>query len=149
MDVHTDSMPEPELIVRGADGDRIIVRILRREFPDDHDVWDGNGLIAALDVRVRSFAAQFEGFLRTDELSDFRTGLERLVETGAGTAELDSMEDTVNLRVRIEGDEAEIEGDVTEAPGGWCTLSFRLYVDDLRPMVKQLAEIEREYPVRS
>lgn len=136
-----------EFVVGDLDGDRIVVSVLRREFPDSSDYWDVNWLQARLDVRIRYFRARFEAYLLTVDLSIFRQRLDLLLATTSIVAQLESIEETLNLDVRMDDGVAEIRGSVTGTPGGWCTLSFLLYVDDLRPMTDQLRDVERQFPV--
>jgi hypothetical protein len=73
--------------------------ILRREFPDREDYWDGNWLRIRAIAEGRGASVDVSGpWLRTDELSRFYDELVVLGRDLLGTAELVSIEPVLRLK---------------------------------------------------
>jgi hypothetical protein len=115
--------------------------------PGADDFWDGNWLIAALDVVAGGFHGKCGASLRAEELLGFREVLERVDASLEGEAALESMESWLTLRVAVDrsGHLA-----VIDQLGSANELTFG--VEDLDqsgppPMIEALREIETFFPV--
>jgi hypothetical protein len=117
---------------------------------DATDYWDGNWLTSPIDLQAGGIRASIGAGLRANELVDFRKQLEPMHETLAGSAELESMEDWLTLRIEIDGSgRLEVRGQVCDAPGIGNSVTFEirdLDQTDLAEIVRGLREIEAAFP---
>jgi hypothetical protein len=135
----------------GAVGRRVDVHVRGRMHPQASDYWDGNWLVSDIVVEVGAFHGRIAAALRVDELQRFRQGLEVLYRTVKGTARLESMEDWINLQVKVDGfGHVTVEGQVQDQPGVGNRLLFEiadLDQTDLPPVIEGLTAIEAAYPI--
>lgn len=147
-------MPEPppnslQLTVGPPGGDHLIVRPLRRSYPDCRDRWDGNWITSAIELRAGGFRGNVEASLRAEDFGAFREQLGRLHETLEGEAAFDTMEEW--LAIQIVGDgrgHLDVTCRVTDAPGTGNHLSFTLAFDQtwLPAMLRDLDAITDAFP---
>src|SRR5262249_55665334 len=67
------------------------------------DYWDGNWVSAAVDVQAGGFHGSVEGDLRAEELSKFLQQLAGLQKSLDGTAQFETMERWLSIRVTGDG----------------------------------------------
>ncbi len=140
---------DPVVLFGPLGGDHVSIKVLRRAHPDATDNWDANWLISPVQIRVGGFDATIDrAMLRSDELLDFRIGLEALYRLEPGEAHLHSLEGWLDLTVVLDsGGHLAIEGEATDH---LSRLSFRLGELDQSDMPEPLSalrEVERRYPV--
>lgn len=137
-------------IVIGGERERLAITVLSRMHPDSTDYWDGNWLVSPIDVAVGGFSGRVHAALRAEELRTFRKGLEKLYETLAGEAGLESMEDWIGLTCVGDGlGHVEVTGYVRDEPGIGNRLTFHLSIDQtfLPGIIASLRGVEAAYPV--
>ena len=119
--------------------------------PRASDYWDGNWLITDIVVEVGSFHGELRAALRADELQRFRRQLEELYRTVSGTARLESMEDWIDLVVKVDAfGHVTIDGQLQDRAGAGNRLAFEignLDQSDLPPLIEGLVATEAAYPV--
>lgn len=118
--------------------------------PRSTDYWDGNWLVAPIDISVGGFTGRAGAGLRAEELRSFRQGLEELYERLSGEARLESMEAWIGLTCVGDGlGHIDVTGYVRDKPGIGNELSFHLSIDQtfLPAIISSLREIEAAYPV--
>jgi hypothetical protein len=140
-------------LILGRGGDHVSVWVVGRQHPDSVDFWDGNWLVASVQIAAGGFRGDIAASLRADELRGFRENLERLDQDGAGEAVLKTMENWITLDVRVSPTgRLHVSGDLRDQPGMGNRLSFTLDTDlaisDLTPMIRSLRAIERSFPVQ-
>lgn len=134
----------------GDANDRLVITVRGRMHPQATDYWDANWLVTPIDLHVGGFKGRINAALRTSELAAFRSGLATLYEALEGEAHLESIEDW--LTMTLVGDGAghiAVSGAARDQPGIGNTLHFSFTIDQtyLPPVIEQLAEIDREFPV--
>jgi hypothetical protein len=91
----------PEFLV-GSAIEHIRVEVQRRERPLANDYWDGNWVVARVDVRVPPWSGSYEAALRTEEFVRFREALESMHRDLAGVATFEPMEPWLELKLEID-----------------------------------------------
>ena len=139
-----------ELLIGSRDADHLSIRVVGRERPSDADRWDGNWVIAQLDLRAGGFRASVRANLRAEELHRLNEGLKFMRENLFGSAVLASMEDWIELTITWEESGGiTITGQLSDAPGG-NSLAFELPSKDQTYLDQWMAELDaiaHEYPV--
>lgn len=138
-------------VIIGCDGGSVLrITLLGRSHPDTNDFWDGNWIRAAVEAKVGGFHGSVNGEARADELAQFLDQLARLQETLQGTAEFETMEGWLSIRITGDGrGHMEIRCVIRDEPGIGNTLNCTFASDQTftRTTVVQLAEISRAFPV--
>lgn len=141
----------PGFHLGGERDEHVSIRVLGRMHPAAQDYWDGNWLIAPIEVVVGGFRAEIGAGLRAEELVRFRQALESLYATLEGEAAFESLEGWLYLRLVVTRTGGlTLEGRVVDRPGEGNTLSFRLYGLDqtcLPAVISALVETEKAFPV--
>jgi hypothetical protein len=139
-----------ELFVGSRDGNHLSVTPVRRAHPDSTEFWDGNWLIAHVEVRAGAFQGAFEADLRADEFQDFAEKLQALQGASEGAAVFESVEGWVILRLVLD-QRGVLEGscEVRDDPALGASLRFGLTVSQVRRLdvLDELGEILRTFPV--
>jgi hypothetical protein len=143
-------MSELQVLFGDPAGDRLVIAVRGRMHPGARDFWDGNWLISPMEIVAGGFTARLGAGLRANELQEFREQLAAVLETG-GAAELSSMEEWVELTVRVAADgTAAAEGVAINDHSSGNQLSFRIEGigrGQLAEVVAGLTAIEEAYPV--
>jgi len=132
------------------DSDHIILEILRRQYPESNDFWDGNWLVAHVEIRGGGVRGRFETEIRTEEIAEFLAALARLERTPDATAGLKPIEPTISIEIardKGEGYVARCEAGRASASPRPPSFSIRFGSEELPRLVRELDEIMREYPV--
>ena len=137
---------------RGDGGDVISLTLLHRSRPDASDYWDGNWISASVQVTAGGFRGSVSGDLRADELHQFYKQFAQLQESLQGTAEFETMEGW--LAIRIVGDgkgRMDLECTVRDQPGIGNTLRFSIASDQTytRNAVDEWRLVVEAFPVLS
>jgi hypothetical protein len=140
-----------ELLIGSRDVEHLSLHVLRREHEGAGDYWDGNWVIARIDLAVGAFTASVAASLRMDEIQHLNAGLKVMQQTVFGTAVLDSIEDWIELEIQCDaGGHLSISGWLSDAPGSGNRLSFELPGKDqtyLPDWIDSLDAIEGALPV--
>ena len=139
-----------EFSLGSGDRARFKLRISGRERPDSIDGDDHNWLQAAAEVRSGRMAGSIACSLRTEDLSDFRSGLARMTDADDAFGEFKTMEDRLAIKVeRGAPGSLTVTGYISEEPDGDC-LSFRFATDadGIPMMLRDLDEVLDAYPIR-
>jgi hypothetical protein len=143
---------EPLAITLGPDeAERVTLKVLRRERPNDDAYWDGNWLVVEVHVRVGGFVGHVQANLRAEDFQKFRAELQTAYQNFGGVATFETMEHWLTLTLTCEKTgRVMIEGEATDLPGMGNRLRFHLPDIDqtfLPGLIDQLASCERAYPV--
>src|SRR5437870_411567 len=92
-----------EVTINCKDGDFLTITLLGRSHPGATDYWDGNWLSASLGVAAGGFRGSVSGYLRAEEIAQFHEQFVRLQESLRGTAEFQTMEGWLSIRVTADG----------------------------------------------
>lgn len=145
-----------EVTLGQSGGDRIIIRVLRRKYPNATDYWDGNWVNAEVEVTVRPWHAKYLANLRTEEFADLRQQLERMYAMDRHEAKFSPMEPWLNFDLRLDSlGHIDMSGNIgPEGFGkvfGEARLVFKIreFMDQtfLAPIIQQLRGVERDFPV--
>jgi hypothetical protein len=131
-------------------GGLLKIALLGRSHPGADDYWDGNWVRAAVDVQTGGFRGSVAGDLRAEELAQFLNQLAPLQETLLGTAEFETMEGWLSIRVAGDGrGHMEFRCVVRDQPGIGNTLDCILACDQTftQATVVQLAAAVQAFPV--
>ena len=135
-----------------ADSDRFEMVVLRRQFPNADDFWDGNSLRARITVRAGALGGSFDASIRSTDLDDHRDSLARLYATLDRTEKLDTLEHHYEIEIRGDGrGHFCASARVREDSGPeLAALTFVLDFDqtELPAMIAQLDALRAAYPVR-
>lgn len=137
--------------IGGASAEFIVVTITGRSIPDATDYWDGNWLVAVVDVKAGGFSGHYSAYFRVDELLGFRNQVASLYESLSGTAAFQPMEE--QLQLQLEGDgkgHIVVRGRARDEAGIGNVLTFDLGLDqtDLPQLVRSLEDTLTAFPVR-
>jgi hypothetical protein len=134
-----------------GDGGRLVVRVHGRMYPKATDYWDGNWLTTKIIVDVGAFHAEIGAGLHMDELHRFREELDELYRTLSGSAQLKSMEEWIDLLVKVDNfGHIAVDGQVRDRAGEGNRLLFKIIgldQTDLPALLEGLAAVEAAYPV--
>jgi hypothetical protein len=139
-----------EVIVGSDGGSFLKITLIGRSHPGTSDYWDGNWIRAAVEVKAGGFRVSVDGDLRADELAQFLDQLTRLQESLQGTAEFETMEGWLSIRVIGDGrGHMEVRCVIQDEPGIGNTLNCTLASDQTftRTTLNQLAAAVQALPV--
>lgn len=139
-----------EVTIRGENGDLLRITLLGRSHPGATDFWDGNWLWATVEVRAGAFRGSVCGDLRADELFRFLRQLVTLQESLGGTAEFQTMEGWLSLRLVGDGQgHMACRCVLRDKPGIGNALECTLTTDQtfIRETAAQLAAAVQAFPV--
>ena len=126
------------------------VALLGRSHPSADDYWDGNWVRAAVDVQAGGFHGSVGGDLRAEELARFLEQLTGLQKSLQGTAEFETMEQWLSIRVVGDGrGHMATRCIIRDQPGIGNTLECMLATDQTftQATVVELAAVVQAYPV--
>lgn len=135
--------------------DYLDVRVLRREFPDLRDFWDGNWLRARVLIRDEHSRVEFEEMcLRTDEVRRFLKGLQRVLSGESDTMSLSPSESWWDVRMEKSDQYGHFilrlaARFLPDRAGCSTSHAYEFEIDqtDLKILGKQLSQTLQEYPV--
>jgi len=139
-----------EVAIRCEGGNFLTITLLGRSHPEATDYWDGNWVMAAVGVAVGGFRGSVNGDLRTEELARFHEKLAMLQLSLRGTAEFETMEEWLSIRVTGDGrGHMMFRCVVRDQPGIGNTLDFSLATDQTftRNTVIELGDAVQAFPV--
>jgi hypothetical protein len=140
----------PVLLI-GCQSEHLMLRPLRRAFPERTDEWDGNALVVDVTVQVGAFSARIEAsFMWAQEFERFRDQFVALHRSLKGEAEFANIDGWVSIRVVGDGlGHLTARCKVTDQPGTGSSLAFELAFDqtEMPPMIEALDAIVRAFPV--
>jgi hypothetical protein len=139
-----------EVAIRCDGGGFLNITLLGRSHPQASDYWDGNWLQAVVKVEAGGFRGSVGGDLRADELARFLDQFMRLQESLRGTAEFETMEGWLSIRVAGDGQgHMGCRCVIRDKPGIGNTLDCTLTTDQTFTLttVAQLAVAVKAFPV--
>ena len=139
-----------DVAVRCEGGEFLTIAVVGRSHPEASDYWDGNWVLASVEVQAGRFRGSVGGHLRAEEMADFHRQLAQLQESLRGTAEFTTMEDWLSIRATGDGrGHIEFRCMVRDQPGIGNTLEFVLATDQTftRSTVAELAAVVQAFPV--
>jgi hypothetical protein len=146
-----DDLSKPVVLIGREQTDHVSIRVLGRMHPGADDYWDGNWLVAPVEVVAGGFSGTVGSGLRAEELAAFRCQLEDVYRSLKGSAKLVSMEDWLEIVVEIDSvGHLEIRGRACDRPGIGNVLSFGiagLDQSDLPAMISALEDVDFSFPV--
>lgn len=137
--------------IGGGNAEYMAVTVSGRSHPDATDFWDGNWLNARADLRAGGFTGRVDGYLRAEELEQFRGSMAALYESLSGRAVFETMEDWLALTLTGDGKgHIATAGRLVDVPGTGNELRFSLDLDQtyLPRIIGNLGSIVDAYPVR-
>jgi hypothetical protein len=122
----------------------VVVRSIRRAFPEATNDWDADALLATIEVAAGAFRGEFDVWLFRRELVSFREQLGPLYEKLIGRATLASLDGWLTIDVESDGKghfRAECVAD--DQPGIGNKLRFTIEFDqtELPEIVRSLEAI--------
>jgi hypothetical protein len=126
-------------------GDHLIVAIHGR--PDERDDW----LDSTVTVSAGAFAGSYNAVLTTCDFPRFRQELQRLYDTLEGVARFSTIERQIAITLSANSRGCiSVEGSAEDAIADGNSLKFRFETDQtfLPPLIRQIREIEMQYPNR-
>jgi hypothetical protein len=130
---------------------RLVLEVLGREHPNAVDSLDGNWLTVNVSVEVGAWLGRYGASLRVDEFERLLRGVRNLNDSLRGTAEFQSMEEWLHLKLTSDGlGHVTVEGVARDAAGIGNTLSFHLALDQtfLPALIEELEGLLEEFPSR-
>src|SRR5579863_2868609 len=139
-----------EVAFRG-DGDNFLkIALIGRSYPRANDYWDGNWVRTKVSVHAGGFHGSVNGDLRAEELAQFLERLTGLQRSLRGTAEFETMEEWLSIRVNGDGlGHIDVQCLIQDQPGIGNTLKCTLTTDQMfvRATVTELSQAVQAYPV--
>ncbi len=139
-----------EVAIRCDGGDFLAITLLGRSHPGASDYWDGNWVRAAVEMVAGGFRGSVGGDLRAEELAAFHGQLLQLQQSLRGTAEFETMERWLSIRVTGDGmGHMEFRCVIRDQPGIGNTLDCSLATDQTftRSTVAELGAAVQAFPV--
>jgi non-ribosomal peptide synthetase component F len=128
--------------VGGETAEFIQITVSIHDQPGAGAYWDGNWVRAEVEVAAGGFQGRVAGNLWLEELVSFRNQLSRLLDTFSGSAEFQTMERWLSLRVTSDRrGHLTLAAEIRDEPAGANVLSCRLEYDQtyFRPMFADLS----------
>lgn len=146
-----DESFKPVVLIGREHGDHVLIRVLGRMHPEARDYWDGNWLVAPVQVVAGGFSGSVRSGLRSEELAAFRSQLAEMHRSLSGSAKLVSMEDWLELVVEIDSrGHLKVQGRACDEPGIGNSLTFTigdLDQSDLPAIIDGLEDVAFSFPV--
>jgi hypothetical protein len=143
-------MSPVEIRLGYSENEFLLIGVLHREFPQNEDYWDGNWLVATVEVAVGAFRGEVKGYLRTDEFIAFRQEVVELYTRLTGTARFSTMEGWLTIQLTGDG-LGHIVADcvLRDEPGTGNKLEFTLEFDQsyLPNILKGLTQVTQTFPI--
>lgn len=140
-----------ELLIGSRDAEHMAIDVLGRERPGDRDYWDGNWVIADIELVAGSFTGRVRASLRMDEVHRLNEGLKFMRDNLFGAAVLESMEDWISLEIKCDSaGRVTVSGELRDQSSVQNVLTFVLPEKDqsyLGEWIACLDTIEQEFPV--
>lgn len=139
-----------EVAIRCDGGDFLTIKLLGRSHPGASDYWDRNWVRAAVEVAAGGFRGSVGGDLRAEELAQFHNQLVRLQQSLRGTAEFETLERWLSIRVTGDGmGHMEFRCNIRDQPGTGNMLDCTLATDQTftRSTVRELSAAVQAFPV--
>jgi hypothetical protein len=140
-----------EAVIAG-EGFRLVLRVLRYEFPTLDSGADANWIVGEVEMTASTsgaFSGRHAVSLRTEELAEFRDQLAEIVESLDGRAALQHLEDQVGCTITLRRGSGEFEGFVREHIGADLRVSgLRTDQSYLQESLRAFDAIVRKFPVR-
>ena len=139
-----------EIALRADGGDFLLITIMGRSHPDALDYWDGNWILAEVEVKGGGFHGNVKGDLRSEEFADFQTQLTILQEKLRGEAEFRTMENWLSIQIVGDGmGHMKCRCLVCDQPGIGNLLDFAIHSDQTftRRTLADLHRVLTSFPV--
>lgn len=140
-----------ELLIGSRDAEHLAIEVLGRERPGDSDYWDGNWVIADIDLVAGGFKGSVQASLRMDELHRLNEGLKFMRDNLFGAATLESMEDWISLEIKCDpAGRLTVVGELRDESSAGNVLTFGLPEKGqsyLGEWIACLDAMEQEFPV--
>lgn len=133
-----------------SENEFLLIRILQRQFPQNRDYWDGNWLVATVEVSVGAFRGEVNGYLRADEFALFSQELVELYTKLTGTARFSTMEGWLTLLLTGDGlGHIVAECVLRDEPGMGNKLEFALGFDQtyIPNILNGLTQVSQTFPI--
>jgi hypothetical protein len=134
-----------------AEQERIEVDVLGYERAATGEYWDDNWLSVLITVRAGGFRGKADAAIQTSELVKFTSELEPLYESLNGSAEFETMEEQLSMKLVGDGKgHIEFQGELVDQAGVGNRLHFTLHFDQsqLGSSIRELKRVLAQYPVR-
>lgn len=139
-----------EIRFGGENTDFLSISVFGRESPDDTDYWDGNWLIAQVEVKTDKFTGLVSGTIRAEELQQLHTELQTLNKTLTDEVQYTTMEQWIGFRLRsIKSGSITLTGTLKDDLRNDNYLVFAINLDQtyLPKPLKALQQITTQFPV--
>jgi hypothetical protein len=134
-----------------SERERIEVDVQGYERPASGEYWDDNWLTVDIHVCAGGFRGNASATIITSELSKFLTELRPLYESLSGSAQFETMEEQLSLKLVGDGKgHVELRGEVADQPGIGNRLHFTLQFDQsqLGEAIRELERVTSKFPIR-
>ena len=134
-----------------SEQERIAVDVHGYERETSGEYWDDNWLTVDICVRAGGFRGKAAATIITSELTKFLSELRPLYETLNGSAQFETMEEQLSLRLIGDGKgHVELRGKVADQPGIGNSLNFTLQFDQsqLGASIRELERVALQFPER-
>lgn len=139
-----------EIRFGGERSDFLSISVFGRESPDDRDYWDGNWLIAQVEVQTDQFSGRVSGTIRAEELEQLYRELQVLIATLTGEIHYTTIEEWISFRLRASKlGSITLTGTLKDNFSNDNYLVFVIPLDQtyLSKPLKQLQQITAQFPV--
>jgi hypothetical protein len=131
-------------------GDFVRIKLIKLAFPDAELDWDRNWLDASVVIKAGGFSGQFNTQLMTVDFENFKQELISLYTKLDGTANFNTMEGNINIRMKGDGiGHIASECKLMDYPGTGNKLEFRIDFDQtyIPTLIRQLDNIVQIFPI--
>ena len=139
------------IILGHKTGDQLAIHVLSYTYPDSNDKWDGNWLNATIEITSGAFRGATETRLRTDEFERFLQELELLSSSLKGSAEYNSMEEWLSIKITGDGmGHLSAQGRIIDKHSDGNELKYLIQFDQtgLPQLLSGLKKLMATFPVR-
>jgi hypothetical protein len=140
----------PTILLGDASGERVAIRPTGRTHPEVSDCSDGNWIDCSVEIRAGGFEGRYVACFRSEDFRDWRDAIDRVVAERQGVAWFTTLENQLTLAVTLnERGHVRVDATARDEPWSRNELKFALRIDQtyLRPLIRALDELLREYPV--
>ena len=146
MNLYLNELGEPHLHLAG-----LKLWVHGYQFRDVDDYWDGNWLNATAVCSENGATVLVRGaFIRTNEIQDWRYGVDKLLASLEGEAKLECMEPEIAVTLRAKSSGA-VEMEVQITPDQLAQehrFTFAIDQSYLKPLSSQCVRLLNAFPVR-